>query len=230
MALRRPVQTEAAFLRPAAGGPMAKKKPGPKKNKNRDRYPCGKLHPLVDHGHAWAIEHRSGGLVPVNRSEDSRAGYPLGALDMAAILADPLPPPNPLDTEEEAAKAAEKATRRAISQSRARHNAGSTYRYLHDRLWGNRSTAKSNMGNLAAAKVQLSGQRDALAQIERLSVEDVIGLTKRHNDRLRALSSVGFGGIRAIVDSIVLCENYDLPMDQLPNLRAGLAALARVRG
>jgi hypothetical protein len=84
------------------------------------------------------------------------------------------------------------------------------------------------MGNLAAARVVFGGQRDILAQIDPLSVEDVVDLTKRHNDRLRALSSVGFGGIRAIVDSIVLCENYDLPMDQLPNLRHGLAALARV--
>ena len=58
---------------------------------------------------------------------------------MIGALADPLPAPDPSLSVDEAGNATDKAVRRALAESRRRHNAGATYRYLHDRLYGSRA-------------------------------------------------------------------------------------------
>jgi hypothetical protein len=108
----------------------------------------------------------------------------------------------------------------AADQNRARLDAGLTYRYLHDRLWGPRAGAKSNMGNLAAARTQFADQPAILAQIEGLSTMDEITLRRRYGERLSALTGPHNIHIHTLVDSIVLCDKAPRAAD-LPGCGGG---------
>lgn len=179
------------------------------------RKPCGRLQPAVDRGHDLTLAHRAE-IVGRSRASDRHAGYPLGALYLRGLLADPWVS----ETNPEA----------AAEQNQDRHNAGAVYRMVHDRLWGPREGARSNMGSLAASRSAFAGGDPALLRhIEAMAGNVIADLRRRYQRRLAIVSGAGNVLAQSIVDRVVLSDVWELPERDLPILRRVLAAMADIR-
>jgi hypothetical protein len=107
---------------------------GGKPRKPRPRYANGHRKPdtlRVDRGHDTTHTHRAE-LVGAANTDDPKAGYPLGVLQLLGLLADPDLPPG---------------SDAALEQSAARLKAGLDFAVDHHVVWG-RTTTKSHLATI----------------------------------------------------------------------------------